>query len=544
MRLGGILTIVLLATSVASGQWVTFVNETATRMSAASGVSTADPMEKDYAWGDLDRDGDIDLVCVRKRPVTCCPGGMPDVLFLNENGVLVDRTTQFAIAADVVGSQGFLDLTNDTDVAVADLDNDGWLDVVTSMGNSDGQPKYLGHPRVYRNLGEIAGVWQGFRFENFRIPQLLSKTGIVCNPRFSTVAVGDVTGDGYPDLYFADHDTGEVGPAEQAANDMDNKLLVNMGMANPGVFVDESVLRMGANFNYPVWGTHNYLWSKFGGCCAIADLNGDGANDVVKQSTLSNGGDHTAVIRNNPANIGHFDGYSMVENFSSIYCSVGDLNNDGKIDLVITEDNTDRYLLNTGTPGDWPPTFNTLLLASQIATENGFGSQSRICDLNNDGWNDVLIADVDLFTDGCNRRARIYHNRGDAPNVTLIEESTLVIPSNMLNGVYDFATFDINGDGWNDLVIGKCTSTGNNCGGTPQGSTQVWINQPHTCGCIGDINADHEHNGADVRGFVNCVLNAGVGNCLCADFNDDGVLGDSDIAALVDQIIAGDPCSN
>ena len=38
--------------------WVQFTNETATRISANAQISTSDPEEKDYIWGDVDNDGD------------------------------------------------------------------------------------------------------------------------------------------------------------------------------------------------------------------------------------------------------------------------------------------------------------------------------------------------------------------------------------------------------------------------------------------------------------------------------------------------------
>ena len=117
----------------AQPDWVQFTNETATRISAGADVSTSDPDEKDYIWGDVDNDGDIDLICVRKQPFTS--GGVgafrTNVLFMNENGVLVDRTSTLASASDVPGDNGFLTPTNDRDVILGDFNNDGWLDFVT-----------------------------------------------------------------------------------------------------------------------------------------------------------------------------------------------------------------------------------------------------------------------------------------------------------------------------------------------------------------------------------------------------------------------------
>ena len=40
------------------------------------------------------------------------------------------------------------------------------------------------------------------------------------------------------------------------------------------------------------------------------------------------------------------------------------------------------------------------------------------------------------------------------------------IPTNMLTGTHDIAVFDLNNDGWNDIVIGRCNTT------------EIWMSQP------------------------------------------------------------------
>jgi hypothetical protein len=453
----------------AEAQWASFVDETASRLSASSSLGVNDTREKDYAWDDLDDDGDTDLVSVRKEPFTHA-GGFQNVLFMNESGVLIDRTSTLAntalgVPAGEGVSNGMLDATNDRDVVIVDVNNDGWKDVVTATTISDGLPRYIGHPRVYINMGEVGGVWQGLRYEYERIPQLITVTGLVRNPRFCSLAAGDLTGDGYADLYFGDYDGGQFTPNEPAGNDMDNKLLINMGAANPGVFVDESVLRMGTMFTYDV-GSFNYLYAKFGAAAVIADMNGDGVNDVVKHTSLQNP-IHIAVMTNRnppvdpPGPECQFAKYKIVYNLTGYFVSAGDLNNDGRLDLVVTDDGLDRYLLNTSNDAQDQPNFSQFVLTGSASGD--FGSQNVAVDLDNDGWKDVLVADVDVDEESCSRRSRIFRNQGNAPNVTIAESGTL-IPNSEMTGVHQFGAFDINNDGWTDLVIGRCSGT------------KVWMN--------------------------------------------------------------------
>ena len=469
--------VIVSLSSTVWGQWVNFQNQTGSRLNAAAAVSTADPNEKDYCYADFDKDGDVDLIAVRKYPLSC-PGGRTAVLFMNENGVLTDRTSTLAQASDVPGDLGFNTPANNRDSVAVDFNNDTWIDMVTCPTICDGCTKAVGHPRAYRNLGEVGGVWQGFRHEDFRIPQLMTNgvPPIAANPRFCEMDAGDVNNDGYADLYFSDYDSGEVGPSENPNNDLNNRLLINMGAANPGVFVDESNARMSGSM----------LQSAFGAGAGIVDLNMDGLKEVLKVSTLGGGPDHVAVMRNNPAAPGTFDNYTMFDTISPYHVTYGDLNNDNKPDVVVSEDQTDRYYLNNTTTAGAVPTLGPAILFSTVGisggTEAGFSGHGFIADLDNDGWKDVFIADVDIDTNSCTRRSRIYHNFGNAPNVTLQETAPSVIPTTSLNGIYAVAIFDINGDGWNDIVMGKCTSTGNNnipnCPGGNAGSMEVWINQP------------------------------------------------------------------
>ena len=91
----------------------------------------------------------------------------------------------------------------------------------------------------------------------------------------------------------------------------------------------------------------NHLLSAFGAASVIDDLNGDGVNDVLKQTAL-NPPQHVAISYNNPLNEGFFNIYDNFMDSEPYHVNTGDLNKDGKLDLIISSDNQDRYRLNGG----------------------------------------------------------------------------------------------------------------------------------------------------------------------------------------------------
>ncbi|MCZ6850243.1 MAG: VCBS repeat-containing protein [Planctomycetota bacterium] len=437
------LTCVLVAGPVYAGPWVQYADETGTRLVAASSLGANDTEEKDYAWGDVDQDGDIDLVVVRKV-IGSNSGSKRNVLFMNENGVLVDRTNDYAVAADD-GGQGFLDLTPDRDVALVDVDGDGWLDIVTVPAGAytPNLPKTISHPRIYMNLGNDGdGNWQGFLYEEARFPQLVSA------PNFCGVGFGDLTGDNAPDLFFNDY-----------LNGLENRLLINDGT---GFFSDETPSRFAGNTAF--------LTATFSVHSVIADVNHDGYNDIVNNLAL--GPYQMDIAYNNPANEGVFTSSNTETVFASndYFVAVDDLNNDGLLDIVMADDFADRYFLNLGNGGDGKANWVSFTL---LNSTSGFDNNTVIADLDNDGWKDILIADVDVDLPSCTSRLDIHHNLGNAPNVTF-QEDVGNLPTNSggpLRGTHDVAVFDIDGDCRLDLVIGTCNGT------------TVWINQAPDSAC-------------------------------------------------------------
>ena len=462
-----------IVSSATAQNWVTFSQQTSSRMVAAPSLIGADNLEKDFAWGDFDRDGDTDLICVRKFPGSI-QGGFRNILFMNEGGVLVDRTVELGSASDISGYQGLLDPTNDRDVEAVDVDLDGWLDLVTATTMSDHVNSVLGQPRVYMNLGNDAqGNWRGFRFEVDRIPDLFARNGTAANPRFCDAAIGDFNGDGYPDVFYTDYDTPETSgticydlngdgdtndpgecqqsPGENPANDFDSKLLLNRGAAQPGHFYDATTSVL----------TPAQIDSAFGNMAVAGDFSSDGRDDIVRINTLTSG-QNVAIMTK--AATGPGFGYKVISTGQPYNGDKADLNGDGRLDLVIVDDGKDKYLLNTGNDASGQPNFTSYTIEDSLSE---FGNSTQCADLDNDGRIDVIICDVDADlgpfcpqTAGAShsRRTHIYRNVfSGSPTGILRELTPSVIPTSELDWWTDVAILDIDGDGWLDLVAGTCT---------------------------------------------------------------------------------------
>lgn len=397
--------------------WVNFNEVSATHIISDPNdqVGIVDVEEKDIAVADIDQDGDPDLIVVRKVPFST-PGGRRNVLFINDNGFMTDMTDTLAPA--------FLDETDDRDVVIADLNNDTWLDVVTA-------PTFSDPPRIYMNLGNDGnGEWLGLEFEpiDMRIP------GFTPGPKFCAVAAGDLTGNSRADLYFADYD-----------NTLEDRLLIN---DNSGFYTDQTTTRMSVDQYESVFGTS----------ALIADFNLDGTNDIVKVSASGNNPPagstppQVRLIYNDGT--GNFPNMDIIYDDAAYMAAISDFNRDGRPDLYIVDDAQDSMLINTETING-RAVFQTILLTQSPGT-TGFGGNLGVGDIDNDGFDDIYVTDVDTDSPGCDRFPVALQHNGSEQSPELADPLNGNGRNWLPAGTFDAVIADFNMDGFNDLWLGTC----------------------------------------------------------------------------------------
>lgn len=402
----------------AHAQWISFTDETAARLQLST-IPNGDDQEKDFGIGDFNKDGWVDLVVVRKRPFSN-QGPRQDVLLMNEQGVLVDRTTELA--------SGFLSASTDArDVAVVDVNNDGWLDL--AIANTFGQ-----QPSLYLNLGEDdQGNWMGFDNQSFRIDPLDPPPG-GAPLTFCAIWAGDVNNDGWVDLYMASYSPG--------GGTTTDRLLMNDGT---GHFIDETASRLGNRAN-----------SAFGTSAEFGDFNNDGFLDIIKTTTLysvSPWGDLGQFILYNDGT-GHFTQIEWQElSTSSPYMMTsGDLNGDGIPDVYSVQDGQDRTHISTGMGGQYEVNYSASNLTQSPRT-TGFGGNVRMIDVDGDGDLDVAVSPVDVDIANCDFGGEIALLRNNGSGQLSDPWSQ---DQNFHLRPHDFAFVDLNNDGCLDMVLGLC----------------------------------------------------------------------------------------
>jgi len=243
---------------------------------------------------------------------------------------------------------------------IGDVNNDGFPDVIVGATGEAG-----GKGRVYVisvPTGEI--LWS------------CTGNSVYEYIGYAVSGAGDVNGDGHPDLIVGCYD-GDPGGLE------------NAGEAYVYDVVSDQRL-------YTLTSPNGEEYGDFG--CSVSDagdLDGDGRSDLLVGARYEGSGGRAYAFSGATAGLLHTFSYPQPGKFGSTVSSLGDLDGDGRPEIIVGAYSVDtdsidagRAFIFSGASGDLLYT----LESPNETTEGYFGvSISGAGDVNNDGFDDVVV---------------------------------------------------------------------------------------------------------------------------------------------------------
>ena len=327
-----------------------------------------EPIGSGVALFDFDNDGDLDLYCVNGSTLPKIDTPMPptNVLYRNDGGVFTDVTNEVS-----VGDTGY-----GLGCCVGDYNNDGFTDLyVTNYGANV----------LYRNNGD--GTFT----------DVADAAGVAGDQFSSGCAFVDIDADGYLDLYVVNYV--QFDPATNPECTRQRVRTYCTPEALPGSV--DTLYRNNGD------GTFTDISEKagigatsgkgLGVVCGDIDNDGDVdifvANDTTPNFLYRN--EHDSLKMTEDA---LFAGVALSEEgraYSGMGTNLGDFDNDGYLDIVITnfQDQTNSLYHNTQNG-----------FFNEVSFAKGIGERSLpylawgvdFIDFNNDGWLDLFVANGHL----------------------------------------------------------------------------------------------------------------------------------------------------
>ena len=303
-----------------------------TNISSTIGFFQTDLFTYGTSFADIDNDGDLDAFISNR---TNTEQNQRNYLYRNDEGTFVDITQSSGIPIEDEEGNENSQLSFCT--MFFDYNKDGFQDIYLANDKTDNIN------RLYKNLGN----------GTFEDVSVASGSGIAVNAM--TTTLGDYNNDGWFDIYITNTQSSQAGNG--------NVLLKNNG---DGTFTDVAE-ETGTTFNSFAWGAV-FLDADND---TLLDLYVSGGFDGSIGSFLSAAfyhqqNDGTFVI---PQNIG-FENDTR-KSFSN---AIGDINNDGKPDIIVCNDTENNFLWENKTTN----TNNWLKIKLEGVTTNRDGIGNTI----------------------------------------------------------------------------------------------------------------------------------------------------------------------
>ncbi len=370
-----------------------FVDATATHVPMAPSLHATDSV-----FIDVDNDGDLDVVVSVEYGV--------NRLYLN------DGTGKLSYVPDAFGTR----MHDSEHVRAADFNGDGNMDVVFVAESDEQHQLYFGDGKG------------GFVDVSDRLPASSQGNGL---------AVGDVNGDGLPDIVVGS--TGETGHSPDARIVPARNLLFLNDPKRPGHFIDATRTHL-PDTNDQTEGI------------ALADMDGDGDLDMVLASPA-----HPNRLLLNDGK-GRFtdasDRLALTVPMETREVQIADVNGDGHPDILffnITSNNfgwdkdpQTRLLVNDG-KGNFRDETSKRLPAHRFSSWAG-----TVVDFNGDGAPDLLVGAIQVpgFVP---LQLRAWQNDGKGNFKDVTEEA---VPGITVGRSWSMGQGDLDGDGRPDVMIG------------------------------------------------------------------------------------------
>jgi len=405
-----------------------------------------------------------------------------------------------------------------TSVAVGDLNGDGKLDIVVTNSclSYDDCPfndilDVMGHPTVGVLLGNGDGTFK---------PAVTYETGGFQRPDVgSSVVLTDMNGDGKLDIIVMN----SCGYIDDCAQGTVSVLFGN----GDGTF--QLALSSWSNGFIPI-------------AVAVGDVDGNGKPDLLvanicyEQSTCE---DNMCTCPTGSVAVLLDGGYAGTPGFHlgevvktgvpwTRGLTTGDVNGDGKLDLVVTNDGSVSVLLGTGQGSFQSPV--------QYSTGTRFGTSVALGDVNGDGKLDLLFVNSHLM-------GSVYH--GVVSVLLGNGDGTFRVPV-----LYDLGPFgagplavaDLNGDGKTDVAVvnssGLAILPGNGNGTFQNAVTFTspgnWANSL----AIGDMNGDGKPDLVTANEYSSFISGDGAVGVL---INNSGVTTSTVVTSSLNPSFLGQP---